>query len=149
MQQGNYKQELYEQIMIWAENRGINQKEAEHYCLFLLQCTDREFIMGIVQALKWSGIHTTKEQSIKEITEKEEADVLTAYCFRNNGLLTEFLYDGEALLTLERVDDWVDTASDCMAEWIKMRDYMKDHCPTVYNMICNAYQAVYTKNWEK
>ncbi|MBA4496427.1 hypothetical protein ACFO25_16855 [Paenactinomyces guangxiensis] len=68
-----------------------------------------------------------------ELTDREEGNVITAFCFRNT--ILEDVHTGNLDLNDKIMKDLMIESSTKVTEWIKMRDYLKGRCPSIqYNL---------------
>ncbi len=148
MQRNLCRQKLHEEIRIWASMKGVNIKEANKYFQFLVDSDNRDFAIDIVRILAWPEPSDEMEKLKEDLTDRDEANVISSYCFRNNTILDDLHHNPAADFCDGKMKALMVGTSGNINEWLKMRDFMKDNCPTVYNMICNSYKQVYTEHWE-
>ena len=87
-------------------------------------------------------------QEIKVIPPRVEANVMTAYCFRNT-ILEKYHHEGTPLGDPEMKELMISMSSR-LSEWLNMKNLL--HAFTdelLYNIIVRTYEAAYTHNWEK
>jgi|GEM_PF-4044915 len=80
-------------------------------------------------------------------TFREEANVMTAFAFRN-GYLEDLHAEGKPITDKEMKELMVD-ASSRLAVWLKQKDeYMKTD-PQRYYLTLRLYEMLYTSEWDK
>jgi len=127
---------------------GFKEEEITSFFYSLSGIDDNGFKREIFTLLSF-GMSFDLSKLKKKPTQREEGNVITAYCFRNT-MLEEIHadYPGRKLDNQTMKDLMIESSSK-VTNWLKMRDALKNSAPSVYYFLINTYQMMYTSNWYK
>ena len=83
---------------------------------------------------------------LDEVTAREEANVMTAYCFRNT-VLEDYHADGKPIDD-KRMKKLMIESSTKLANWLTLKHALQSKGDNkLYNLILRVYESMHTKEW--
>jgi len=136
-----------EELKIKDIKKCFNEERLSYFLRKYGRKFDRKFLTEI-GFLVANNLNLRIDESVKEITPREEGNVITAYCFRNT-VLEDYHAEGVPINN-RKMKTLMIEASTKMSKWLALRDVLKSNGDIeLYNFILRVYEACFTKDWKK
>ncbi|WP_085508993.1 hypothetical protein [Thalassobacillus devorans] len=117
----------------------------EHF----LPNNSKSFLDKMVNIIELGSKMGTQFNDIETTSIRREANVMTAYFFRNSELEEVHASNGTEVLNSNFLDELIYSNSALFQEWLEMReDFKYNNVRIIYDFILQSYELMYTKRWE-
>ncbi|WP_157452359.1 hypothetical protein [Bacillus sp. J33] len=120
----------------------------EYFSKYLTEIASSDFRQEVIGILTMGVGLGVSNLQIKP-SEREEGNVITAYCFRNTILEDIHANAPETTLDNKVMKELMIESSSKVTAWLKMRDLLMENAESIYFIIVNSYQVMYTQHWNK